>query len=150
MIATASLITSDMFAKTISLTTSGIFTLGHNLLYSKKSYDISSLEKIEKQIDLLETVKIYDIWIQEIIEKQKDKINSSNAFKEAIHSFTMMLNEIHDLLKSIELKIQRHQLKWFSNYRSLYVNEEVEQIQVKKNILDRRFNILQQIHNFSN
>jgi len=149
MIAAATLITSDMFSKTISLTTSGIFTIGQNLLYSNINYDISSLEKIEKQIDLLETVKIYDIWIQEIIEKQKDKINSSNAFKESIHSFMMMLNEIHELLKSIEIKIQRHQLKWFSRYRSLYVNEEVEQIQIKKNILDRRFNLIQQIHNFA-
>jgi len=150
MFTAATLITSDMFAKTISLTTSSIFTLGQNLLYSNTNYDISSLEKIEKQLDLLETIKIYDIWIQEIIEKQKDKINSSNAFKEAIHSFTMMLNEIHELLKSIEFKIQRHQLKWFSSYRSLFVNQEVEQIQVKKNILDRRFNLLQQIHNFAN
>ena len=125
MLAAATFITSDMFAKTISLTTSSIFTLGQNLLYSNTNYDISSLEKIEKQIDLLETVKIYDIWIQEIIEKKKDKIDSSNAFKVAIHSFTMVLNEIHDLLKTIESKIQLHHLKWFSNYRSLYVNQEV-------------------------
>jgi hypothetical protein len=145
----ATLITTDMFAKTISLTSSSIFTLGQNLLYSNTNYDISSLEKIEKKIDLLETIKIYEIWIQEIIVNQKDKIDSSNAFKEAIHSFTMMLNEIHDLLKSVEIKIQLHQLKWFSSYRSLYVNEEVEQIQVKKNILDHRFNLLQQIHNFT-
>ena len=149
MFTAASLITSDMFAKTISLTTSSIFTLGQHLIYSN-NYDISSLEKIEKQLDLLETIKIYDIWIQEIIEKQKDKIEKSNAFKEAIQSFTMMLNEIHDLLKSIDYKIQSHKLKWFSNYRTLYVTEEVEQIQVKKNILDRRFNLLQQIHNFAN
>jgi hypothetical protein len=146
----ATLITTDMFAKTISLTSSSIFTLGQNLLYSNTNYDISSLEKIEKKIDLLETIKIYEIWIQEIIVNQKEKIDSSNAFKEAIRSFTMMLNEIHDLLKSIEVKIQLHQLKWFSSYRSLYVNEEVEQIQVKKNILDHRFNLLQQIHNFAN
>ena len=132
-----------------SLTTSSIFTLGQNLLYSNTNYDISSLEKIEKQIDILETVKIYDIWIQEIIEKKKDKIDSSNAFKVAIHSFTMVLNEIHDLLKTIESKIQLHHLKWFSNYRSLYVNQEVEQLQIKKNILERRFNLLQQIHNFT-
>jgi hypothetical protein len=149
MFAAATLITSDMFAKTISLTTSSIFTLGQNLIYSNTNYDISSLEKIEKQIDLLETVKIYDIWIQEIIEKQKDKINNSNALKEAIQSFMMMLNEIHDLLKSIENKIQLHGLKWFSSYRNLYVNDEVEQIKIKKNILDHRFNLIQQIYNFT-
>ncbi len=145
MLAAASLITSDMFAKTISLTTSSIFTLGQNLIYSN-NYDISSLEKIEKEIDLLETIKIYDIWIQETIEKQKDKIEKSNAFKEAIHSFTMILNEIHELLKNIDYKIQKHQLKWFSTYRTLYVNEEVQQIQLKKKILDHRFNLLQKIH----
>ena len=43
MFTAATLITSDMFAKSISLTTSSIFTLGQNLLYSNTNYDISTV-----------------------------------------------------------------------------------------------------------
>jgi hypothetical protein len=79
-------------------------------------------------------------------ESRKTLKNSIDDFKEAIQSFTMMLNEIHDLLKNIEFKIQNHKLKWFSYFRSLNFCDELEELKVKKNILDRRFEILQKIY----
>jgi hypothetical protein len=148
MIAAASIISTDMVAKSISLTTSSIFTLGKSLLYSDNYVNLSSIEKIEKKLDLLETIKIYDIWIQEIIEKYKDKIENSNSFKESIRSFTSILNELHELLKTIDQKVQNHKLKWFNYYRTLSFHEEIENMQILKNILDNRFNILQQINSF--
>ena len=148
MIAAASIISTDMVAKSISLTTSSIFALGKSLFYSDNYVNLSTIEKIEKKLDLLETVKIYDIWIQEVIEKYKDKIEKSNSFKESIRSFTSILNELHELLKTIDQKVQDHKLKWFSYYRNLSFHEEIENMQILKNILDNRFNILQQINSF--
>lgn len=148
MIAAATIISTDMVAKSISLTTSSIFALGKSLFYSDNYVNLSTIEKIEKKLDLLETVKIYDIWIQEVIEKYKDKIDNSNSFKESIRSFTSILNELHELLKTIDQKVQDHKLKWFSYYRNLSFHEEIENMQILKNILDNRFNILQQINSF--
>ncbi len=143
---TATLVTSDMLIRTISATTSSIYTIGKLLLSDSKYVDLSSLEKLEKQLDLLETIKIYNLWIKEILEKNKGVIDSSETIKESIHSIVEVLNELNELLKNIETKVSEHKLKWFSYFRSLNFCNELEELKVKKNILDSRFEILQKIY----
>lgn len=146
---TATLITSDVLIKTISTTTSSIYTIGKMLLSDSKYVDLSSLEKLEKQLDLLETIKIYNLWINEILQKNKDVVDNSETIKETIHSIVEVLNELNALLKRIETKVSDHKLKWFSYFRSLNFSDELEELKVKKNVLDSRIGILQKIYPFS-
>jgi hypothetical protein len=146
---TATLITSDVLIKTISTTTSSIYTIGKMLLSDSKYVDLSSLEKLEKQLDLLETIKIYNLWINEILQKNKDVVDNSETIKETIHSIVEVLNELNGLLKRIETKVSDHKLKWFSYFRSLNFSDELEELKVKKNVLDSRIGILQKIYPFS-
>ena len=146
-IAASTLLTTDVLTKTISYTTSSVFSLGKMLVTSNESYiDLSTLEKMEKQIDLLETIRLYDLWIQELADKQSHRIKSSNALYEAIHSFMKCLDKLHLILQHVSEKINSHKLKWFYSYRSLSFSNEMEDIQLYKSILDRRFVILQQIN----
>lgn len=146
---TATLITSDVLIKTISTTTSSIYTVGKMLLSDSKYVDLSSLEKLEKQLDLLETIKIYNLWINEILQKNKDVVDNSETIKETIHSIVEVLDELNGLLKRIETKVSDHKLKWFSYFRSLNFSDELEELKVKKNVLDSRIGILQKIYPFS-
>jgi hypothetical protein len=143
---TATLVTSDMLIRTVSATTSSIYTIGKMLLSDSKYVDLSSLEKLEKQLDLLETIKIYNLWINEILEKNKEIVDNSETIKETIHCILDVLNELNELLKRIETKVSDHKLKWFSYFRSLNFCDELEELKVKKNILDSRFEILQKIY----
>jgi hypothetical protein len=143
---TATLVTSDMLIRTISATTSSIYTIGKMLISDSKYVDLSSLEKLEKQLDLLETIKIYNLCIKEILDKNKEIIDNSETVKESIHSIVEVLNELNELLKKIETKVAEHKLKWFSYFRSLNFCAELEELTVKKNILDNRFDILQKIY----
>ncbi len=143
---TATLVTSDMLIRTVSATTSSIYTIGKMLLSDSKYVDLSSLEKLEKQLDLLETIKIYNLWINEILEKNKEIVDNSETIKETIHCILDVLNELNELLKRIETKVSDHKLKWFSYFRSLDFCDELEELKVKKNILDSRFEILQKIY----
>ena len=143
---TATLLTSDMLIRTISATTSSIYTIGSLLLTDNKYVDLSSLEKLEKQLDLLETIKIYNLWIKEILNKNKEVIDGSETIKESIHSIVDVLNELNELLKRIETRVSEHKLKWFRYFRSLNFCDELEELKVKKNILDNRFEILQKIY----
>ena len=77
----ATLLSSDVLTKTISFTTSNIFTLGKTLLYTEQYVDLSSVEKTEKKLDLLETIKIYDVWIQEVVERKSVRIKESPALQ---------------------------------------------------------------------
>lgn len=143
---TATLVTSDMLIRTISATTSSIYSVGKLLLSNNKYVDLSSLEKLEKQLDLLETIKIYNLWIKELLEKNKGVIDDSETIKESIHSIVEVLDELNELLKNIETKVSGHKLKWFSYFRSLNFCDELEELKIKKNILDNRFEILQKIY----
>ena len=143
---TATLVTSDMLIRTISATTSSIYTIGKMLISDSKYVDLSSLEKLEKQLDLLETIKIYNLWIKEILDKNKEIIDNSETIRESIHSIVEVLNELNELLKKIETKVAERKLKWFSYFRSLNFCSELEELKVKKNILDSRFDILQKIY----
>jgi hypothetical protein len=143
---TATLVSADMLIRTISATTSSIYSIGKMILSDNKYVDLSSLEKLEKQLDLLETIKIYNLWIKEILDKNKEIIDSSETVKESIHSIVDVLNELNELLKRIEEKVSEHKLKWFSYFRTLNFCDELEELKVKKNILDNRFDILQKIY----
>ena len=147
---TATLLTTDLFIKTISFTSCGIITLGKSIFTQSNSYiDLSSLEKMENKLDLLETIRLYDLWIKEILERESINIEKSISLREAVTSFIIVLEELHGIIKSIDDKVNLHKLKWFYSYRGLDFSNELEQIQIKKGVLDNRFNILQKIHGFS-
>jgi hypothetical protein len=148
MIAATGLLTNDVISKTISYTSSTIFILGKSLFYSDHSIDLSALESFEKKEDVLETIRIYDLWIKEIEVKHALRLTNSIALREAIRSFELCLEEIHNILQKIKDKINEHKLKWFYSYRSLSFQSELEQLQVHKTILDHRFTMIQQIAHF--
>jgi hypothetical protein len=146
VVSSTTLVTSDLLIRTIGTTTSSIYSIGKLLLSSNGTFvDLSALERVEKQLDLLETIKIYDLLIKEILEKNKDLIDNSETLKESIHSIIEVLDVLNTLLKQIDTKVQEHKLKWFSYFRSLNFISELEELKVQKNILDNRFEILQKI-----
>ena len=92
-VVTATFLTTDVISKTISFTVSNIYNLGQAIFYTDSSVDLSSLEKLEKKLDLLSTIKIYDLWIQEVSYPL-----SSKALEESIISFQNGLEKIHTLM----------------------------------------------------
>jgi citrate lyase beta subunit len=122
-----------------------ITVAGLGMVFIPKAEHPQDIEKVSKQLDLLETIKIYDLLIKEILEKNKDLIDNSETLKESIHSIIEVLDVLNTLLKQIDTKVQEHKLKWFSYFRSLNFISELEELKVQKNILDNRFEILQKI-----
>ncbi len=143
---TATVLTTDLLIKTITYTTSGIFSLGKAIFTPSPYINYRQLEELEKDIDLLETIKIYDLYIKEILEKEKDYIDNSITIKETIHSIVSVLNELHEILQDIDKKVAYHKTIWFPEWRSLDFTKDVHIIKYKKTVLDSRFNILQKIY----
>jgi len=138
---TATFLTNEVITKTISFTVSNIYILAKNIFYTDSSIDLYSLDKLEKKLDLLYTIKVYDLWIQEISSNVK-----SPSLHEAILHFKNGLEDIHSILKNIDEKIKIHKEKWFSWYRSISFQNEMEELQSSKMILDQRFNLIQRIN----
>ena len=148
MMATATVATVStglLSYKTISYTASTIYTLAESVFYKDPYVDLSSLETLEKKLDVMATIKIYDLWIQEVVEKSD---SFSNSLQEAIHSFTRGLDELHSILLQLDEKIKQHKQKWFYSYRPLSFHKEMEEIKMYKTILDQRFLLIQQVHSF--
>ena len=136
----ASLVSTEMVSKTISFTASSIYTIGKTIFYTDSSVDLSSLERLEKKLDLLATIQIYELWIQEVTP------SSSQALQLAILSFKKGLDELHVVLQRLEEKIKMHKQKWFYGYRTISFLVEMDEIQLYKSILDQRFLLIQQIN----
>jgi hypothetical protein len=136
----ASLVSTEVVSKTISYTASSIYSIGKTIFYTDPSVDLSSLERLEKKLDLIATIQIYELWIQEVTP------SSSVALHHAILSFKKGLEELHAILQRIEEKIKFHKQKWFYGYRTISFIVEMEDIQLYKSILDQRFALIQQIN----
>lgn len=145
MLGTSATITTDLLVKTVSFTASNIYYLASNIYSSPKTTSIKELEELEKEIDLLETIKIYESWIIELGHKKKELIESSNTIKLSIESIHNTLEDLHQILQHIETRVNRHQQRWFNTWRNQDFSKEINELKLKKKILDNRFNILQQI-----
>lgn len=138
-------IASDILIKTLTFTASNIHVLGRTLFTNSDNTSIYELEKIEKELDLLETIKIYESWIIELVEKKKHIIEDSNTLKLALTSVHNILEELHTLLLNIDAKVKYNNSVWFKSWRGYDFTNDVNELRIKKNILDKRFSILQQI-----
>jgi hypothetical protein len=145
MVGSSASLTTDLLVKTVSFTASNVYYLVSNLLSTPKVMEIKELEQLEKELDLIESIKIYESWIKELNEKKKDLIESSNTIKIAIESIHSSLEELHTILKKIETRVGRHHKKWFSSWRKQDFTKEIYELKLNKNILDKRFQMLQQI-----
>lgn len=145
LLGTSATLTTDLLVKAVSFTASNIYYLASSLASSPKIIGIKELEQLEKELDLLETIKIYESWIVELGQKKKELIETSNTIKISIESIHNSLEDLHQILKQIEARVERHQKKWFSGWRSQDFTKEINELKLKKKILDNRFKILQQI-----
>lgn len=145
LLGSSATLTTDLLVKAVSFTASNIYYLASNLATSPKIIGIKELEQLEKETDLLETIKIYESWIVELGTKKRELIESSNTIKISIESIHNSLEDLHQILKQIEARVERHQKKWFSDWRTQDFTKEINELRLKKKILDNRFKILQQI-----
>jgi hypothetical protein len=145
LLGTSATVTTDLLVKAVSFTASNIYYLTTNISSSPKSISIKELEELEKEIDLLETIKIYESWIVELGQKKRELIESSNTIKLSIESIHNTLEDLHQILQQIETRVKRHQHRWFNNWRTQDFTKEINELKLKKRILDNRFKILQQI-----
>ena len=145
LVGSSATITTDLLVKAVSFTASNVYYLATDLSTSPKIVGIKELEELEKELDLIKTIKIYESWIKELNEKKKELIESSNAIKLSIEAVHDSLEDLHQILKQIEVRVGRHHLKWFYTWRKQDITKEINELKLLKKILDNRFKILQRI-----
>jgi hypothetical protein len=145
----ATAITANVLIQAITMTVTNIYGISLSIFSKKKNkiniVERKELEKLEKELDLIETIKIYEAWMIELCNKKKNIVENSKVLMMAIVSVQHILHEIDILFKIIDSKIDYHKTRWFSWWSPLDFSYEMEEMRTLKKILDNRFTILQQI-----
>lgn len=145
----ATAITANVLIQAITLTVTNIYGMSLSIFSKKKNkthiVERRELEKLEKELDLIETIKIYEVWMIELCKKKQNTVDNSKVLMMAIASVQFILHEIDILFKIIDSKIDYHKSRWFNWWRPLDFSYEMDEMRVLKKILDNRFTILQQI-----
>lgn len=145
LVGSSATITSDLLIKTVSYTAGNIYYLTSKIISTPQNVSIKELEKLETELDLIQTIKLYESWIKEMGEKKSELIESSKTLKIAIELIHECLEDLQQILKRIEIRVTRHQTRWFNTWRKQDFSKEIAELKTKKKILDNRFKILQQI-----
>ncbi len=135
---------ADLLLKILTLTTSGILSMGKNLFVTSfypETVDTRALRTIEEELDLMETVQIYESYLQEYISKHKEWINESDTAQLSIRSIQSVLTDIHRILEASEKRIAEHEQLWFKDWRGIDFTREANQLRTRKRILDTRMHL---------
>ena len=90
-------------------------------------------------LDISLKLRLLEIWLN---HTDMSKIKS-NAYLEMIYiSIAEICHKIADNIKKINNKIEYHNTIWFSTWRSIYLDEEIKQLEKNAKILDERIKLI--------
>jgi hypothetical protein len=133
----ASIFGTSIITQTVNATISTTYGLLSYLTYGSTTNEV--IKSIKRRIEILDiAVKL----------KLADKIINIDADKKTLVQTTLetdindIILNINELLQQINVKIEEHSQKWFSSYRSLPVNDDLDELETKCTLLDRRLNLM--------
>jgi hypothetical protein len=129
--AVASAITGDVVKGVVH---TAISTSSSLLEFLRLGYSNDTrLKDYHKKIELLDIplkLKLLHMWIE-----RENKEDTLKIFSE---SFSQTITHIEEVQSRIEQKIREHAEKYFSSYRGLYIQEDVEELEHQVLILEKR------------
>ena len=134
VIGTIGMVTASSIVSSITSLSSNIFTLVSYIRLTKNN-NYNDIIKIINNTDIEATIKL----LQTIITEIPVYYNSSLSVVTALKNVQEIIGLIEDELKEIHKKITYNtQLYFMSNWRSYDCKDNLDSIEIKVNILDRR------------
>jgi hypothetical protein len=132
---------TDILGKIINVTLSSIST---TFLYMSESSENTSIKKYYNELEELDIqlkLSLVNNWIKKVDLQEKD-----SNFELIYKSISESCQQIGVSVDLINAKIENHFSKWFHNWRSFDLDEEIKLIKKQTNILNNRLNLI----NFKN
>ena len=133
----ASIFGTSIITQTVNATINTTYGLLSYLTYGTTTNE--TIKHIKRRIEILDiAVKL----------KLAEKIINIPIDKKTLVQSTLetdindIIQNINILLKGINTKIEEHFQKWLSSYRSLQVNDDLEELETKCTLLDRRLKLI--------
>ena len=87
------------------------------------------------KLDILEIIKMVNLSITDITY-------SNSTIEQCLNSIHEIIIEIREDLKQINIKVDEHKNKYFSNWRYLNCKKELRNLTIHSNILEKRYEYL--------
>lgn len=121
-----------------SLVSSTVELLGTSASFIRHGTESNKkIQKIRNQIEEMD-IKIKLELVKTLLETLPK--NDVNTIIE--NGLIDLISKIKSVVEWIDFEIDKHSLKWFSSYRSIYIDEKLDQLQHYIKILDSRIHLL--------
>ena len=121
-----------------SLVSSTIELLGNSASFIR--HGTESNKKIHKIRDQIEEM---DIKIKlELVKTLLETLPKTDINTIMENGLIDLISKIKSIVEWIDFEIDKHSVKWFSSYRSLSIDEKLDQLQHYIKILDSRIHLL--------
>ena len=148
------LIGREVAFKAVSDTSTKIYDLMRGLVIEEEYPEIS---EVLTKLDIQTTLAIIDPLLNEIsnkknISSESDYLEESNtennkhlALDRSFYALKDIITQIHDLLQQIKDVISNHKQKYFFYWRTPVFLPLLKLLELKKDILDQRFNLFMRL-----
>ena len=134
-----SVINTDILSKIINISFDSLQLTYTYMSSPNASISIKKYQEIFEMLDISLKLRLLEIWLN---HTDMSKIKS-NAYLEMIYiSIAEICHKIADNIKKINNKIEYHNTIWFSTWRSIYLDEEIKQLEKNAKILDERIKLI--------
>ncbi len=127
----------------VTVVSSGVAVVNalSSLQSNAKTYGVVHVHERLDTIDLMAKLKQSHALIKDLNQKEQQQPMSS-SMAVAIHNLQDIYHRLQKELERVESQIIEHQQKWFTGYRSIYIDENLRKIDEHSKILDMRFHTL--------
>ena len=133
----ASIFGTSIITQTVNASINTTYGLLSYLTYGTTTNE--TIKHIKRRIEILDIVvklKLAENIINIPVEK---KTLVQTTLETDIND---IIQNINILLNQINTKISEHALKWFNSYRTLQVNDDLEELETKCTLLDKRLKLI--------
>lgn len=128
--------TGNIIYNMINCTSKSIMRISQRMNNYSGSYACNIIDEVVR-MDLEHSVSV----ISELANEIKEK-DMPNSVKKALLGVNFTLEKIHSELNKLKNKLDNHQQKYFSKWRTIDCTENLNQIHYYKNLLDNRYHLL--------
>ena len=122
---------NSLVSSTIELLGNGASFIRHGTESNKK------IQKLRNQIEEM------DIKIKlELVKTLLETLPKTDVNTIIENGLIYLISKIKSIVEWIDFEIDKHSIKWFSSYRSLSIDEKLDQLQHYVKILDSRIHLL--------
>jgi hypothetical protein len=112
-----------------------------NLISNIVRYNYTQINEIINEYDLIAKLEIIEALIKDI----ENENNEKKSISKSLDNLRIVIENIHNLLKKIDIIIKQHNEKYFSKWRSLNYEDDIYELKRNIKLMDIRYSMFLEI-----